>query len=281
LTMELADGLVQKLKSYGRNLVLWGTHGVFEAEEEYFHKVDEVGLDGLIWWPDPTMRRHEILNKLTERQFPIVTLDNTYPDLTCPCVQADHYGGMRQAVEHLIRMGHKRIAFITNDANRRLTHPAVQEREQAYLDAMKEAGLPVDPEWLGILDPDLCRRFNTDPRINDIVPYEPVHKLISLLPRPTAIILIHEGLASGAAKAIRNSRLRVPEDISITTFGDMTNAHFFDVPLTAVHYPARELGLLAAELMEKMINREQIEKMEWRLHSELIVRGSVARPCDE
>ncbi len=199
---------------------------------------------------DPSLR------ELVNDGFPIV-LQGALPDVSCPSVDVDNVVGARGAVEHLIALGHRRIACITNAP---LVYTAAQERLAGYHEALAGAGIEADPDLIieGHFDASSGHRAMAD-----------------LLARGgfTAAFVASDVVALGAIGALRAAGLDCPADISIVGFDDIPLAAYFDPPLTTVRLPAFELGQAAGRaLLDRIAEREIAART--LLRTELVIRSS-------
>ncbi len=196
------------------------------------------------------------LLELVRDGFPIV-LQGDLPDVSCPSVDVDNVAGARGAVEHLIALGHRRIACITNAP---LVYTAAQERLAGYHEALAAAGIPADPDLVieGGFDASSGHRA-----------------MAELLARTEfgAAFVASDVVALGAIGALRAAGLQVPDDVSIVGFDDIPLAAYFDPPLTTVRLPAFELGQAAGRaLLDRIAEREIAART--LLRTELVIRSS-------
>jgi DNA-binding LacI/PurR family transcriptional regulator len=191
--------------------------------------------------------------------FPIV-LQGAFPDLDVTSVDVDNVAGARGAVEHLLSLGHRRIACITNAP---LVYTAAQARLTGYLEALAAAGIEAAPE--------LVAEAAFDAPSGHVA-------MAGLLARTTfdAAFVASDVVALGAIGALRSAGLRVPDDVSIVGFDDIPLAAYFDPPLTTVRLPAFELGQAAGRALLERI-ADQAVPHRTLLPTELILRGSTAR----
>jgi LacI family transcriptional regulator len=175
-------------------------------------------------------------------------------------VDVDNVAGARGAVEHLLSLGHRRIACITNA---RLVYTAAQERLAGYTGALTAAGIAIDNELIAEADFDAPSGHVA---------------MAELIGRTTfdAAFVASDVVALGAIGALREAGLKVPGDVSIVGFDDIPLAAYFDPPLTTVRLPAFELGQAAGRaLLERLADRANPHRT--LLPTELIVRGSTSR----
>jgi LacI family transcriptional regulator, galactose operon repressor len=198
------------------------------------------------------------LLELVRDGFPIV-LQGTLPDVDVTSIDVDNVAGARGAVEHLISLGHRRIACITNAP---LVYTAAQERLTGYREALRAAGVRDAEELIGEAAFDAASGHAA---------------MAALLARTTfdAVFVASDVVALGAIGALREAGLRVPGDVSVVGFDDIPLAAYFDPPLTTVRLPAFELGQAAGRaLLDRIADRAV--PVRTLLPTELIVRASTA-----
>ncbi len=198
------------------------------------------------------------LADLVDEGFPIV-VQGHLPGLAAPSVDIDNVGSARLAVDHLVELGHRQIALITNAP---LTYTAAAERRVGYLEALAAAGLEADDGLVEEGDYDAASGQRAMARI-------------LARARPSAVFVASDVVALGAIGALRQASLRVPEDVSVVGFDDIPLAGYFDPPLTTVRLPANALGLAAGEALLDAING-RVAPLRTLLATQLIVRSSTA-----
>ena len=201
------------------------------------------------------------LGDLVAEGVPIV-VQGHQPGLGAPSVDIDNVECARLAVEHLIELGHRRIACITNAP---LAYTAAADRLAGYREAIADAGLLLDAELVaeGAFDAPSGHRAMAE--------------ILARTPDVDAVFVASDVVALGAISALREAGRRVPDDVSVIGFDDIPLAPFFDPPLTSVRLPAHELGLAAGRaLLDRIAGRDVPDRT--LLASELIVRASTAPP---
>jgi DNA-binding LacI/PurR family transcriptional regulator len=197
---------------------------------------------------------------LKELNVPIMLVNDQHPGEFVHSVMIENVAGTRAAVDHLIALGHKRIAYVGD----RSGYQSDAERRGGYKQALAAAGI----EFAGAL------AVEGDGRPEAAI--EAVKKLLALPFPPTAICCYNDMTALGAMRAIHGRGLRVPEDISVTGFDDLFFAAYTQPPLTTVRQPMRRMGQMAMEnLLQLMSGEESVAQA--RVGAELIVRESTAR----
>ena len=168
----------------------------------------------------------------------------------------------RQAIDHLIGLGHRRIGFITGKPG----VSSARERLAGYRDALRDADIPYDHKL--VVTGDFLEERG----------YQATEQLLALEQRPTAIFTSADTAAIGAIKASRAAGLRVPDDISIVGFDDIPEASLVMPPLTTVRQPLMEMGTTAVRLLQRLMDEPEMTPRRTELDVELVVRGSTAPP---
>jgi LacI family transcriptional regulator len=193
--------------------------------------------------------------------MPLVLLDRWAADVEADAISVNNEKGGFLATEHLLREGHRRVAFI---AGLRGTNTN-EGRLQGYLRAMNEAGVPVREEY--VLGDD----FGT---LNG---YIETKSLLQLSEPPTAIFAAGDLIALGVLKALKEEQKQVPKDFSLVTFDDPSFASYLSPPLTAVEQPIETMGEMGVKLLLRRMRTPDAEFKHVLLEPRLNTRESVAR----
>jgi DNA-binding LacI/PurR family transcriptional regulator len=198
------------------------------------------------------------LKRLVADGFPIV-IHGSRPDLAVPSVDVDNVAGARLATEHLIALGHRRIACVIFD----LSFVAARERLQGYQAALRDAGIAVDD---GLIV-ETGYRVGTQSIGGDVLARDDY----------TAVFAAADMTAAGVLGALRSAGRRVPSDTSLVGFDDIPLAEFLDPPLTTVRVPAVEVGeAVGRALLDRLAGQTEVRRI--LLPVELMVRASSAPP---
>jgi len=205
----------------------------------------------------------EELGDLESQGFPFVVIDAPMPlPERVPVVSATHWAGARSATEHLLELGHRRIAIIEG----RDGWVATEERANGYQAALAGAGVLPSPE--------LVDRGNFE--IAD--GYEAARRLLALDDPPTAIFASNDNMAIGALHAAAELGFSVPEQLSIVGFDDSELSRVVTPALTTVRQPLEEMGRMAVSLLSRLIDGQRVETLRIELATRLVVRRSTAPP---
>jgi DNA-binding LacI/PurR family transcriptional regulator len=225
----------------------------------YDELIDTGRVDGFVLssveYDDP--RAQLLLNK----KFPFVGFGRSNPELQFPWLDIDGARGIELAVEHLVELGHRRIAALAWPETSRVGN----NRMQGYIRALQKAGIPLQSEL--ILRGEGRFAFG----------YQATHKLLEhpAALRPTALVAFNDHTALGAVWAAKECGLKVGPDFGITGFDDAPMVQYLDPPLTTVRQPIWDVGQRIIPLLLDFIASGQLpEPAGILLEPELIRRGS-------
>jgi LacI family transcriptional regulator len=211
-------------------------------------------VDGVIVASNPM--DDPIITALGEGKLPYVLIGRSPTNNKVNFIDVDNYGGARKAVRHLLGLGHRRIAHISGPRNL----IAGLDRYQGYLSALYEGGFFPDPTL--VVEGDFT----------DLSGYAAVQRLLPY--HPDAIFAASDALATAALRALIESGVRVPQDMSLVGFDDIPSSSRTIPPLTTIRQPIQRMGSLAAETLIDIIEHPAIQPRQVVLPTELIVRGS-------
>lgn len=195
------------------------------------------GVDGLVYIPEDLSA--DEFQELTENySIPTVQIDRMIRGVDTDAVLVDNADAMYNAVSHLVRLGHKRIAMITGPKS---VYTA-KERQIGYLRALSDNGLIFDDE----LVISQHNEFGTG--------YHGFDVLSKLSTPPTAIITTNYDITLGLVTAIRERSLRIPEDIDVFGFDCVEICTMLNPPLPVIHQPEQDIGQTAAEYILQRLN---------------------------
>jgi LacI family transcriptional regulator len=260
-----SPSVIERLRGVSRTLARAGYHllllDVERAEQgrEFFRSVAVRGrIDGVLSISlvptDVEIRRLEAEN------VPIVLLDRAHPAL--PAITIDDTEGGRMAAEHLLALGHRRIAFLGDEEANLFGFDSSALRRQGFEAALAAAAAPLRPEWI------LQRPHGRG------AARAAAAGLLEREPRPTAVFATSDVQAIGVLDAAQAAGLPVPEELSVIGFDDIEAAEFRG--LTTVAQPLRECGMLGARMLLRILSGERVQ--DGRLPLRIVERGSTTRP---
>lgn len=255
-------GIEDRLESAGYTPLAANTDNDPERELLDSQAMRARQVDGII---AATARRdHRLHDALIEAGIELVLVNRRQEELPVSSATADDSMGIRLAVEHLLGLGHTRIAHLAGP----LDYSTGLDRYDGFHATMRAGGVEVDPELVVVAEAftesegaRLCRQ------------------LMDGGPRFTAVAAANDLLALGCYDVLAERGLRCPEAISVVGFNDMPFADRFQPPLTTIHIPHYEIGKAAAELMVERLGSADSPPRAVRLEPHLMVRGSTGAPA--
>ncbi len=200
---------------------------------------------------------------LQRQGFPFVIVDpREAPPEGIACVSAMHADGAKQATEHLLELGHRRIGAIAGTPG----WYATDERIIGFRAALAGAGILLDPDL--VVYSDWRMPWGT----------EAARELLALPDAPTAIFGFNDNVAIGAMHAARERGLSVPDDLSIVGFDDTAQTEIVSPGLTSVRQPLAEMGRTGVSLLMRILEGQRVDAMRMELSTKLVIRGSTAPP---
>lgn len=255
---EVTCGIEQAANDHGYAVFLASSNADAERERKVVQALAERRVDGIIVTSSRVGALYLAL--LEELNVPIMLVNDQYPGEFVHSVMIENVAGARAAVEHLIGLGHRRIAYVGD----RLGYQTDAERLAGYKEALRHAGI----EFTAALVKEGDGRPEAAITATD--------ELLQLPVPPTAICCYNDMTALGAMRAIRARGLRVPADVSVTGFDDLFFAAYVEPPLTTVRQPMRRMGQLAMENLLKLMAGEA-SVAQSKVEAELIVRASTGK----
>ncbi|BFH17890.1 LacI family transcriptional regulator [Paenibacillus melissococcoides] len=248
---ELARAVEKVTQLYGYATILCNSDDTPANEKQYIHALKQKYIDGFILASD-TLSAEEV----RQLDVPVVTLDRTISD-TIPTVASDNREGARQGVQYLLDRGCSKIAHIRGPQQLSIA----DERCQGYLDVVQEAA------WFS---PDLIVEGNFN--LNQAA--EAANRLLDRHPDIDGIFAGNDIMAMGALRAVQKRDIPVPDRMQIVGFDGISLGEMVYPELTTVAQSIYEMGLLAARMLIKMIERRPLDTMHYKLPVELIPRGT-------
>ena len=255
---EVVYGIEESANDHGYAVILANSNADPERERKMVQALAERRVDGILVTSSRVGARYVRL--LKELMVPMVLVNDQYPGEFVHSVMIGNQEGMRMAAEHLIELGHRRIAYIGD----RFGYQGDADRLAGYRAALEAAQIPPDAELVAHGDGKPGGAEGA------------MERLLALRHSPTAVCCYNDMSALGAMRTIRSHGLRVGEDVSVTGFDDLFFAEFTDPPLTTVRQPMRRMGRLAMEsLLKLMAGDRSVPQI--RVAPQLVPRASTAR----
>lgn len=243
---------------------------------------DEVS--GLILWANAHASdgQRAILREYQAREIPVVFIDRRVDGIAGDYVGSDNFGGTYALMQHLIELGHRHIVYLTHSLT---TLYPVEERYRGFRAVMTAHDLPAGALWT-INSPHTNAFYETDlfQLLDDQsadIDTQIIQCIQQAYPRPTAVVCVNDALAILAMRAIRQMGLRIPQDISVVGFDDISLAAHMDVPLTTVSQDAHAIGERAAQTLLERLNGDPSPPTHHAVPTRLQIRMSTTTPIGE
>lgn len=228
---ELARGAEDAANAAGCDLILCNSDLNPDKQMRYVRSLIGKRVDGILMNSVASLSANE-QSELSSAGIPIVLLNRAGNSQAFSTVMADNFQGGQIAAEHLVRLGHKRVAHLTGARQ----HGNLTERAKGFLKSCPDAHvLYGEHTYSG--------------------GYDLTNKLLEKHPRVTAIFAANDAIAFGAIRAIIDRGLSVPDDLSIVGFDNVEFSSIIHPPLTTVHQPKYEMGEAAVEILAKSAYR--------------------------
>jgi LacI family transcriptional regulator len=254
-------GAAEALYEHDMRMVLCPTQHEHEREVTLLERLMQGTTDGaMLILPEES---GEELRGLHDHGYPFVIVDPRHPrNEEVPTVSAAHSSGAGEAVDHLLELGHRRIAAITGPRG----WIATEDRLRGYHGALAAAGIMPDPEL------EVASNFETSGGARA------AQALLELDRPPTAIFAFNDMMAIGAMQAVRARGLQVPDDISVIGFDDTFEAEIVVPALTTVRQPLAEMGRMGVSQLVRILHNQRIDALHVEVETKLVVRDSTAAP---
>jgi len=262
--------IIETAGATGYQILLLNTGDELNREKKAIHVLLEKRVDGLI--VAPTSRtKTEHLKAIIRKGVPLVLLDRRITDLGIDSITTDDFVTARAAIELFARRGHRRIGMLVASTAADGYQPGlpvdavstVIDRSRGGMEAMRERGIEIRPEWIMFSKVDLPTAT------------EAALKILSRPDRPTALLTTNEEMALGCISACETLNLSIGEDVSLISYDDAPWASLFRPALSVIRRPTYELGKRAATVLMDRIKGEK-SPGSVTLAAELIDRRSVA-----
>jgi DNA-binding LacI/PurR family transcriptional regulator len=255
---EIARAIEDQGQHYGYSVVMCSTDNKDEKVERYINLLLQKSVDGIIIATG--IDKKDILEQLLSKRIPVVLLAREMPLVAVNTVVVDDYVGGSLAANHLLELGHRRLAVLSESAK----VISSRERVRGFRQTMESEQIPFREDWL-----KFC-----DYKVED-----GKQKALQLLQsetgdRPTAIFACNDMLAVGALQAAKEAGVKVPDELSIVSFDNTILSTVTDPPLTTIAQPMEHMGKLVVDLIVEELKGESSVKHRTVLRPELLIRES-------
>jgi len=257
--IELAQGIEDTARSCGYNVILCCTNYELSLEGEHIRELKRRGVDGIILTSAQMRDGH--VAALADEGFPLVLVNRRVvdPDLSekVDYIGIDNVKGGELALEHLLRMGHRRIGIVRGSLESSVT----MERMEGACKALTRYSLSLEEDF--VFGGDYLKGTG----------YEAAKRFLSLPHPPTAIFSLNDYMALGVYDALTEQGVRVPDEMALVGFNDIEFASHKMVSLSTISQKKYTLGSMAVRRLIERIEGATAG-MEWILEPELIIRRS-------
>ncbi|OJU10089.1 MAG: hypothetical protein BGN86_06100 [Caulobacterales bacterium 68-7] len=252
--LEFFRGAEQAARETNYSVLIGHTERDPVRERGFVDQVNSRRADGMVLVSSMGLAT---LSEGARRLPPMVIALDIGPDNDLPNVRVDHAAAAAEATEHLLSLGHRRIAHIKGAE----FSPMTAHRLEGFQRALAAHGVPFDPTLVA------QGAFTMESG------EQAMESLLAAGPPPTAVFAANDEMAVGAIRALRRAGLRTPQDVSVVGFDDQRIAALYEPPLTTVRIPTFEIGYLSVKKLTRMLAGEAAE-LETVLPCQLIIRQS-------
>jgi LacI family transcriptional regulator len=240
--------------SHDFHLLLSNTDEEPEKEMKYVKLFLSQRVDGIII--SPCSNRSIIYLQKSKSKY--ICVDRVYEDYISDFVSTDHYQGAFQATEYLLKLGHKRIAVLRGSG---VLVPDDQ-RFAGFTDAMEKYEILTDPKLI------------VNCEFDEICAAESVKKLLKQENKPTAIFSFNSLMMAGAIRTIRIMKKKIPADISLICFDEISGYEIVQPKITCLVQPIERIGYEATKAIIRKIKKQKVQRTKMLVHPKLILGES-------
>jgi DNA-binding LacI/PurR family transcriptional regulator len=259
---RMVASIEESAHEMGYDLIIAHTLNIPEREEACIRRLLARRVDGLFIVPVYRLEPNApIYDEILKRNVPTIVLGQRAAFCSqFPNVESNDIDGSHSVTQHLLQLGHKRIAFLAGP----MMSPQAQERLEGYRRALREANIEPDDKLI----------FSAGGTIEE--GEKAALQMINEGSDATAIQGVNDMVAIGAANAFLGQGAKIPQDISVAGFGNILTSEYYRIPLTTVRQPKMRMGRAAVELMKQALYGTQPAPV--RLSATLVIRQSSGPP---
>lgn len=278
--LMLLSNIETELRSAGYNVIF--SNAANNAQEvTVIEELLQDNVSGLILWANSRVTEDEqrVLQEYQAKQIPVVLIDRHIEGLETDFVGSDNFGGTYGLMQHLIELGHQHIVHLTHNTK---SFSPIDERYRGYRAAIDEHNLPHYEAWR-LNSPNKLEFVETDIfHLLDDEQFAFGSQITQFIqaadPPPTAIVCVNDAIAILAMRAIRSLGMKVPDDISVVGFDNISLAAYVDVPLTTVSHDVNTIGQQAADILLERLDGNRAAPIHRTVPTRLQIRMSTTTP---
>ncbi len=252
---EVIQGVLNSAKSHGCRVLINQSPLDYGTIDDFCSTIKQINASGVILLNQVSL---DVIRKI-EDLVPLVQCCEYNPDASLPYVSINDRNAAHMATEYLITRGHNKIAFI----NGPLSYKYARERHRGFLDAINENNLTIPSSWMVHL-----------PEVDYDMAFSAISQILNSPVIPNAFFASSDILAAAAIRAAKRYHYRVPEDISVVGFDNISLSAMFSPSITTINQPKQQEGFTACEMLLDRIARPELAMNSILLETELIVRES-------
>ena len=269
IMIDLLRGIEDAANASGYNTILCNTDNQWEKARVYVDQLLGNGVKGAIYFPLQDIenggqkedKNRNLIEKFFDRGVPVVLVDHECKAVSTDLVVSDNFGGGYEMTQHLIKMGHRRIAVVYD-----FEETSILDRISGYQRALRENGMDADPRLVQkIKETGFTESFS-----------ELVRRIVHEL-KATAIFAMNDLLAADVYYHAGKLEFNIPEEISVVGYDDLPFSERLRTPLTTIHQPLYQMG---RESFNLLMERQQQPKGQFKkivLPNRLIIRKSIKK----
>ncbi|XEC94646.1 LacI family DNA-binding transcriptional regulator [Paenibacillus tarimensis] len=253
---EFIRGMVARASKSGYDMMITSSTSEHDEVAAITRLVRSKRVDGVILMS--SRRNDPVVHYLEEQQFPFILIgrNEEYPDIMS--VDNDNVQASYDATKHLIDRGHTRIGFVSGPPHLIMS----KDRMKGYEKALREANLPLNPQW--IVEGEFLQESG----------YRAMSLIMSLLDRPTALVVIDDVVAFGIVRGLNEIGYSVPQNMSLISFNNTALTELSSPPISSVDISIYQLGYLASQNLIQAVKGESKERYRMIVPHRLVVRDS-------
>lgn len=256
--ISVLEGFEKNNNDNGYNTIICNSDKNYDHEVDYIQMLLEKRIDGIAI--STVSKNYEHIKQIINKKVPLILIDRKINDLNVDVICGDNYNGTIELIDHLISLGHKNIAIITGP----LHLSTSSERLSGYKKALKNSDLSIKENLIKIEQSEDYSKEKA---------YYMTKELLNSDSEFSAIFVTNNTMALGVYKALKEEKIKIPEDKSVVCFDDFGSV--IDPFFTVMKQPATTIGKIASDVLIKRTEKKlekNIQQIE--LKPELVIRKS-------
>jgi GntR family transcriptional regulator, arabinose operon transcriptional repressor len=267
--IDLIRGIEDEAMAAGYNTILCNTDNLWEKAHVYAGQLLANGVKGVIYFPVQDIenggrkedRNLELISRFTDKRIPIVLVDHECKKITTDLVVSDNFGGGYEMTQHLVKMGHRRIAVVYD-----FEETSTRDRISGHHKALRDDGIDPDPRLI-----QKIKEYGFTESFSELI------KRITRELKVTAIFAMNDLLAADVYYHADRLGIRIPEDVSVAGYDDLPFSERLKTPLTTIHQPLYQMGREGFNLFMERLQKPKDQYRKVVLPNRLIIRKSVQK----